>query len=322
MSQHYSIIEFKHPVANDFYYTAEHKINSNYSKVSYHSHDFFEIYVYLSGNIQFWIKDTLFNFKKGDVLIIPPYYMHSMIPFGNDETYDRIYIHATQRVLSSLQINHHSLSKPLEDAINTGRLLYAISDIRDFEEVIRVVDYMQTQKSINNPNKELIRQSCIMYIVSIISKYFQHEAEGENKQETDILFAKTTAYINKNYTKNISISDLCKEMLTNRQKLYTLFKKYTNLTMHEYIVSLRITRSMQLIADGNKPSKIYKQCGFDDYSTFYRAFKKVSNQTPNEFNVSIAWKAATSNPSEVIEKSGKEIFSSVDSSLTADEKSK
>ncbi len=140
----------------------------------------------------------------------------------------------------------------------------------------------------------MVQHSCLMLAISIINKYIQNETNPLDRQETDTLFTKATAYINENYTKKISINSLCKELLTNRQKLTKLFKNYTDFTLHEYIVSLRIARAKQLIADGEKPSKIYMQCGFDDYSSFYRAFKKTNQHTPKEFYKSITENASRS----------------------------
>ncbi len=39
----------------------------------------------------------------------------------------------------------------------------------------------------------------------------------------------------------------------------------------------------QLLIGGEKPTDIYALCGFNQYSNFYRAFKKYYHMSPSEF---------------------------------------
>ena len=45
----------------------------------------------------------------------------------------------------------------------------------------------------------------------------------------------------------------------------------------------RLSMAKYKIYHGTQPSKVYSECGFSDYSTFYRAFKKEYNLSPKEF---------------------------------------
>ena len=83
--------------------------------------------------------------------------------------------------------------------------------------------------------------------------------------------------------KNITLKSLCELFFTNRQTLTKFFKDYTNLTIHNYITMVRIEQAKQLIYKGIQPSTLHLMCGFNDYTTFYRAFKKTEGITPQQF---------------------------------------
>lgn len=52
------------------------------------------------------------------------------------------------------------------------------------------------------------------------------------------------------------------------------FKSQTGYTLHKYIQQKRLAFSKSLIIKGHKITEIYLKCGFGDYSSFIRAFKK------------------------------------------------
>ena len=39
-----------------------------------------------------------------------------------------------------------------------------------------------------------------------------------------------------------------------------------------------------LMEKGEKPTKIYSQCGFKDYTTFYRTYKKLYQKEPSKYS--------------------------------------
>ena len=49
-----------------------------------------------------------------------------------------------------------------------------------------------------------------------------------------------------------------------------------------FINNQRLNLAKSLIEKGEKPTKIYLDCGFSNYPTFYRAFKAKFGYKPNE----------------------------------------
>ena len=49
-----------------------------------------------------------------------------------------------------------------------------------------------------------------------------------------------------------------------------------------YINTKKILYAQSLLLSGDRPADVCEACGFRDYSTFYRLFRKITGTTPNE----------------------------------------
>lgn len=73
----------------------------------------------------------------------------------------------------------------------------------------------------------------------------------------------------------------------NRYALMHKFKQETGSTIYDYVIKKRLAMAKILIRKGMPISQIYQECGFNDYSSFERAFKKNIGISPREYSKSI-----------------------------------
>jgi len=86
------------------------------------------------------------------------------------------------------------------------------------------------------------------------------------------------AYIEKNYRSKISAEQLSLEVNLPREKLQAGFQKRTNLTIHQYILEIRIEKAKVLLTNTNAPLKlIASSTGFAHKSHLCNVF------TPRRF---------------------------------------
>ena len=90
-------------------------------------------------------------------------------------------------------------------------------------------------------------------------------------------------YIESHLSENISAAELAKRCFISEQKLCADFKSHMNETLHQYVVSARITRAAMLIAKGMSPDAASAECGFSDETHFQKSFKKRMGMTPRIF---------------------------------------
>lgn len=95
---------------------------------------------------------------------------------------------------------------------------------------------------------------------------------------------KSLDYIEKNYSENISIDSLCKDLGINKSYFCSLFKKETGFTFVNYLNKYRVDKSKQLLENSNLSlMDISLEVGFNNQSYYSTVFKKFSNKSPLEF---------------------------------------
>ena len=60
------------------------------------------------------------------------------------------------------------------------------------------------------------------------------------------------------------------------------FKDETGYSMHQYVLEKRVLAARSLILAGEGAAIASMECGFRDYSTFSRAYKKLLGKLPSE----------------------------------------
>jgi AraC-like DNA-binding protein len=62
----------------------------------------------------------------------------------------------------------------------------------------------------------------------------------------------------------------------------SLFKNRLGVSLWRYVLHIRLDRACDMLVNGIHASEVALSCGFKDYSTFYRLFKKSYGITPTE----------------------------------------
>ena len=93
-------------------------------------------------------------------------------------------------------------------------------------------------------------------------------------------------YISKNFAKPISIADVSHAVGVSPYHFSRLFKKETNETVANYIVSLRLEAAARLLSTTDKNiSDIAKEVGYNSIPHFHKVFKSIYGLTPRDYRL-------------------------------------
>lgn len=91
-------------------------------------------------------------------------------------------------------------------------------------------------------------------------------------------------YIHKHYDKKITVEEIAEAVNYSPNYLCSIFRKETNISLTEYINSIRIKEAKKLLLNSNlKNYEIAEKVGFADDNYFARTFKQVTGVRPNDF---------------------------------------
>ncbi|MHA8067188.1 helix-turn-helix domain-containing protein [Aquirufa sp. ROCK2-A2] len=90
--------------------------------------------------------------------------------------------------------------------------------------------------------------------------------------------------INKQIGEKINISNLAEMTPWEAEHFGRIFKELVGLSPYQFILKRRVEISQSLLAETDDSIiQISNQVGFSTYSNFYKAFKKITNITPEQY---------------------------------------
>ena len=249
----------------------------------YHYHDFNKIIIFLSGKVTYLIEGKSYFLKPWDILLVNNHDIHKPI-IDSSETYERIIIWANTNFINEFNYKECNLFSCFNVA--NKRMFNLVRIEEQSQTIIKDLIY-NLEKSINSNyfGNELFSNTLFLQLLIVLNRiYIQDDYIKDtksffcNKQIENIL-----KYINSNLHNDLSIDTLCKEFFLSKYYLMRKFKKETGYTIHNYILQKRLLMSKNLIKSGIPITEVYYKCGFNDYSSFLRAFKKMFNKQPSYF---------------------------------------
>ncbi len=230
-----------------------------------HSHDDYEIYCFFKGSAKYYVEGNIYHLNSGDILLMKRAEAHSLI-IDKLLPYERIVINFNSEALIS------SLSPELIDFLDNRPLgkqnKYSESETRN------IVHYLEEICKCRNFNEQ---QLYLTFVLCELKK----STPAEQDINIDSIQPIVT-YINNNLFNNITLDSVADQFFMSKNHINQKFKKYTGSTIWSYIITKRLITAKNLLLNGEKPTLVYEKCGFGDYCSFYRAYKKKYGISPNE----------------------------------------
>jgi len=130
--------------------------------------------------------------------------------------------------------------------------------------------------------KIYFRESCSSALKKLLIDLHKNSFDIQTNS-TDAV-NKIIEYINLNFTKEIKNTDLAEIAGYHEYYLNRIFIKYTGMSMHKYVLSLRINESKRLLLNTDMSiSEIASQIGFNSTTHFSTYFKNETKISPFKY---------------------------------------
>ena len=237
-----------------------------------HTHETYELYCFLDGKGIYRVEGTPYPLKAGDILIMRPAESH-YIDISPDKPYTRFSINFKTELFKYIDPKGYLLSPFIDRKLGTFNLYRAENFKTDAYKLF--IDNM----SENSSDRRVQIITNLLPLLNEISAAFQTMSEIQIDQTLD---SRIIDYINRHISDDLSLDVICERFYISKSHLCHIFKKATAMTVGEYITAKRLVKAKQLILSGISSTKAYSECGFHDYSVFYRAFKKKYRVSPRQ----------------------------------------
>lgn len=263
-------------------YEIHHTRTLVHSQYRFHTHDFFEIYLLISGEVSIYLEEYVLTPIPGTVIVFPPGYMHRAVKEETDTPYERMYIYVSRDCLRQMGIQVFSPLQVLEQCAQHHRFLHQV-DPGLFQQCQMIFgEVLATSTGILENHQKLIDRCKVTIALASLCKAFR------DTQDAGILppnhrVARLIAYINEHLAEDLSLNYLETVFYVSKYHMLREFKTYTNRTLHQYVISKRVILAKKLMQSGHSPTDVFSRCGFQEYSGFYRAFKNETHMTPHAY---------------------------------------
>lgn len=225
-------------------------------------HIYHEIILFLDGNAEFISENLHMHLTPNTLILIPGETYHQMIIHGDPENYYRCV----------LQFREDSEPAELIDSsMKNVQVFAADREIRFlFDKLIRATK--------ETAHTALLLRSVLVLLLDALR--VPKDTPGEEHPQNEIV-RMAIAYINRNLDKPLTIRSIAQACNISESSLSHIFKKEMYIPIHKFIVKKRLIQAHHRICAGEAATVVAMDCGFGDYSGFYKQYKHAFGFPPS-----------------------------------------
>lgn len=244
----------------------------------YNWHTDFELLVVVKGSVEMCVSGARYVLDEDDMIFINPNEGHATLGLGQDNTamalhidpaFFRGYFGTDEMVSLRLVSDPARRSDP------------RLATIR------RCLAQMMVLSARSDPASRLHYDASFYRLMSVIVP------EGPRRDDADAfridhggndVVNKLVAYIERNYRRRITLSDLARKTGYNTSYISQLFKDKLGINFSDYLTRVRLAAATAALSSSDaRVSDIAAEHGFADLKAFNAAFKKTFGKSPTEY---------------------------------------
>ena len=253
------------------------------NEFDFHYHDFNKIIIFISGEATYIIEGKSYKLKPWDILLVGKNDLHLPI-ISSTTPYERIILWLNPLSLEGHSKNNSDLLSCFQLASKRKLNLIRLEE-KHISSLRQTLIELESSIEDNAFGSSILKTALFLQFMVKINRLFLGMDINKNIEDIryDARIEDILSFINSNLDKDLSIDGLSKAAYLNRYYLMHLFKEETGYTLYNYILKKRVIRASELLKSGMLSGEVCSQCGFGDYSSFVRAFKKEFGLSPKQY---------------------------------------
>ena len=224
-----------------------------------HCHATFEMIAVLGGGIVVGIEGRQWRLGRGESIVIPPLCYHT-ISAQRGEEYERLTVLFEQDAIpTALQAVQGSGAPAV--CMLSGHVRTALAGV-----------CREADKAFYAP----LADSLMVQALYELSR----SAQAERQETVDSTLVEILAYIDRHLGEQIVLDDLAAHVSRSKSSVCHLFVQKMKISPKQYILQKKLAHAALLIKEGVAPCEVATRLGYENYSNFYRLYKKHFGRAP------------------------------------------
>lgn len=273
---------YKQLIHQNAVWSLDHYADDDAQNFPLHVHDHLEILLFVRGNIDYLVESKIYHINPADIIIIPRGFFHRPHILDSSLTYERIVIWITNEVLEQLSIDGADLLYCIRYISEKQHFLISEQAPENF-----LIRTLMQQLSRLQQEQVYGKEVLIAGFLREIILYAYHSVCVSDLPPQRIvkspLIDATVDYISHHLSEPITLETLANLLFVSKYHLAHTFKDHMGVSLHQYIISKRLLLAKTLIANGKPFNVVCTECGFNNYSSFFKVFKANVGLSPREY---------------------------------------
>lgn len=258
-----------------------HLVDKGMTPIGFHFHDFHKILLLMKGNVSYCVEGRTYDLQADDIVFVPAGEVHRPV-LHDTAIYERIIIYISKDYLNTYRTDNYDLAQCLIEAHQKQSHVLRAPAFGT-TKLGQIVRELEQSLDSNEYANELYHNLLFLEFMIQLNRVAIHDGieylsnSSSNKKMIDVI-----DYLNEHLTDDLSIDFLAETFYLSRYHLMHAFKEETGYTIGNYLSTKRLLLARDRIRQGEPITNVCYECGFRNYSTFSRAYKKNFGCSPRE----------------------------------------
>lgn len=241
-----------------------------------HAHETAQIVLILSGNAELSVEGNVYSLGAGCLTLVRGTEVHRTL-IKSSAPYERYNLHFFPKNLIKLGFPE-TLFRPFLDRELGKYNLYLPSEFPDVPPQ-RLFKKMFSEAALPDDRRHTLLINFASLLVSI-NAAFDKKGQSVHVNAYENSTHEIIDYVNENLFSDLSLASLSEALHISPSQINRTFKRLMGTSVYHYILSKRLVAAQMLITNGESATVASQKCGFRDYSSFYRLYKKHFGTAP------------------------------------------
>lgn len=235
----------------------------------FHVHDRCEIFYFVAGDAEYLVEGARYPLRNGSLMIMSPGEAHCV------------------RILGKARYERYALNFPLSafDCFDPQRLLMKPFTARELgrRNLLQIMGLEpqfaeMCRDDLGDYARHVVMHAKLAVLLDSVSRAYDMHTEPD--MQPDSIGAQIVNFVNQHLFEELSLDAVAAHFYLSRSQLGRVFRRTTGAPPWDYITAKRLVAAKALIAEGSTARAAAEQCGFHDYSVFYRAYVRRFGRSP------------------------------------------
>ena len=258
-----------------------HRVDTAPGYITPHTHDFYEIYFPRTEGVSYMVEGQRYRLGPGMVVLIAPGQAHYSDVAVAGLQVERFVLWLNTSFVESLTGLLPRFRNLQRDDLKGRNLI--VPDPETYELMIGLLFGLLHEKQLNDMDSASLNRLVVAQLLIHITRVLSSAPSGMSGRSAqryqDVM--RVYEYISAHLKDRLSVSDLAELFFMDKNTLTRRFKHVTGMTPAECVRRKRLDAAYTMITHGAAVTEACHECGFSDYSAFYRAFRQTFGLSPS-----------------------------------------